>query len=62
MYETEPMEWADTISADVQVYQTINIDNDVLSFKAYLVTGQLLDAFDLVKQEGMPNQLINRRS
>lgn len=62
MYETEPMEWADTITAGVQVYQTINIDNEVLSFKAYLATGQLLDAFDLVKQKGAPNKLIDRIS
>lgn len=61
MYETEPMEWADVIGSHLQVYQTINIDNNMLSFKAYLATGELFDAFDLVKAKGKQNELINKK-
>ena len=61
MYETGPMDWADVIESHVQVYQTIEIDNNTLSFKAYLATGKLLDAFDLVKVKHKQNKLIDRR-
>ncbi|MCQ6957320.1 purple acid phosphatase family protein [Mucilaginibacter aquariorum] len=61
MYETEPMEWADIIASHVQVYHTIDIDNNKLSFRAYLATGELLDAFDLVKNKGKQNKLIDKR-
>lgn len=61
MYETEPMEWADIIGSHLQVYQTIDIDDNLLSFKAYLATGELFDAFDLVKEKGKPNKLINKK-
>ncbi|HMI05404.1 MAG TPA: metallophosphoesterase family protein [Pedobacter sp.] len=60
MYETEPQSWADTISSHLQIYHLIDIDDQVLSFKAYLATGELLDAFDLIKQKGKPNKLANR--
>ncbi|MCD0487936.1 metallophosphoesterase family protein [Pedobacter sp. MC2016-14] len=62
MYETNAMEWADTISSHVQVYQTISIDDKVLSFKSYLATGELLDAFELVKEKGRPNRLIEKKT
>ncbi|WP_114936611.1 purple acid phosphatase family protein [Mucilaginibacter endophyticus] len=61
MYETEPMDWADIIINHTQVYQTINIDGDMLQFKAYLATGEIADAFDLIKRKGKPNQLINKK-
>lgn len=61
MYETEPMDWADIIINHTQVYQTINIDGDTLQFKAYLATGEVADAFDLVKRIGKANQLINKK-
>lgn len=61
MYETEPMEWADMIASHVQVYQTIDINNNTLSFKAYLATGQLLDEFELVKVKDKQNKLVDKR-
>lgn len=60
MYETEPMDWADIIGTHLQLYQLIDIKNDTLSFRAYLATGELFDAFDLIKQKGRPNQLIDK--
>jgi len=61
MYETEAMDWADIIAPDVQVYHKVSIDNETLSFNAYLTTGELLDAFELVKRKGQPNQLISKK-
>ncbi|MDR6944230.1 metallophosphoesterase family protein [Mucilaginibacter pocheonensis] len=61
MYETEPMDWADIIINHTQVYQTINIDGGSLQFKAYLATGEIADAFDLVKRKGKANQLISKK-
>lgn len=61
MYKTDAMDWADTISGNVQLYHTININDGVLSFNAWLSTGELLDAFELQKQKGKPNQLINKK-
>lgn len=61
MYETEPMEWADIIGSHIQVYQLINIKNDTLSFQSCLATGELFDAFDLIKRKGRPNKLIDKR-
>lgn len=60
MYETEPQAWADIITGDLQLYHLIDIDDQVLSFKSYLATGELLDAFDLVKQKGKSNKLVNK--
>ena len=61
MYETEPMAWADIIVNHTQVYHTISINDHTLQFKAYLATGDLFDAFDLIKTPGRPNQMIDKR-
>lgn len=62
MYETEPMEWADIIGSHLQLYHLINIENNRLSFRSYLATGELFDSFELVKEKGRPNQLITAKS
>ncbi len=63
MYNLRPNAWDDFESAErdraaenTQLFQVIRIDEDTLSFKAYTATGQLYDAFDLIKApEGGPN-------
>jgi predicted phosphodiesterase len=62
MYETEPMEWADIIGSHLQLYHLINIENNTLSFQSYLATGELFDSFELIKEKGRPNKLIDKRS
>lgn len=61
MYETEPYEWADVISGHLQLYHVIDIDDKKLSFRSYLATGQLHDAFELTKREGKSNKFTDKR-
>ena len=44
----------------MQIYHLIDIDDQVLSFKSYLASGELLDGFDLIKQKGKPNKLVTK--
>ena len=43
-----------------QLYHTITVDDNQLEFRSYTVTGELYDAFDLLKREGETNQLVER--
>jgi hypothetical protein len=36
------------------------VDKDVLAFKAYTATGELYDAFDLIKQKRKVNKIIDK--
>ncbi|RUL88780.1 purple acid phosphatase family protein [Tautonia sociabilis] len=59
MYDlTENQEWMRRKAEDTQLYQIIRVDGDRLSFEARTAIGALYDAFDLVKREGKPNELI----
>ena len=40
----------------------ITVDNDTLRFQSYTATGDLYDAFDLVKNTKGPNTLVDRKS
>ena len=42
------------------MFQVINIDGDKLKYEAYTATGQLYDAFDLIKRYNKGNQLIDK--
>ncbi|HSH09610.1 MAG TPA: metallophosphoesterase family protein [Oceanipulchritudo sp.] len=41
-----------------QLYQVVEVDHDELRFRAYSATGELYDAFRLIKRSGQANQLI----
>ncbi len=41
-----------------QLYQVISIDGDKLTFSAYTATGKLFDRFQLIKQQGQANRLV----
>ena len=43
-----------------ETYKVINIEKDTLNYRAVTVTGKLYDEFDLVKQTGKANLLINK--
>ncbi len=45
---------------NTQLFQLIEVNGDTLSFAAYTATGELYDAFDLIKQENGPNRVIER--
>lgn len=48
------------VGEDVQLFQILHVGYDLLQFEARLVTGEVYDAFDLVKQPGQINQLVER--
>jgi len=62
MYEYDKsIEWTDVVTGDIQLYSLVTIDNNTLSFRSCLATGEVFDAFDLVKQPGRQNRLIERK-
>ncbi|MEM6829417.1 MAG: metallophosphoesterase family protein [Bacteroidota bacterium] len=68
MYSLRPNAWdgweaeRDRAAENTQLVQVINVDGDKLSYEAYTATGELYDAFDLVKSEkGKPNKFIERK-
>ena len=69
MYSISPGRWENYYGSvemergaeNTQLFQVIHIDGDTLRFHAYMVTGELYDAFDLVKGAGSePNEFIAR--
>lgn len=70
MYDMRPNGWDDFAEAErdrggenTQLFQVISIDGDVLKFESYTPTGELYDAFDLIKSgEGQPNQFVDRQN
>ena len=60
MYENSGHPLMQRIGEDIQLYQIIAVDNDTLSYRSYTVTGELYDAFELIKQEGGANQLVEK--
>ena len=50
----------DRAGGNMQLFQVISISRTVLNFKSITVTGEVYDAFDLVKEDGNSSILINR--
>jgi hypothetical protein len=50
----------DRRAANTQLFQIITINGNTLSYGAYTATGELYDAFDLVKTANAPNKLVNK--
>lgn len=62
MYNLNSNRWMDRAAEDTQLFQVISVTQDTLHFEALTVTGELYDAFDLIKREGAPNLLVERIS
>ena len=60
MYEITKGNYAKTFAENTQLYQIIDIDNDILRFRAFTATGELYDEFQLQKRAEMPNLLIEK--
>ena len=60
MYDIERKPWMVRAAWDTQLSQVIRIHGDRLSFEARTATGRLYDAFDLEKQPGRPNRLVEK--
>ena len=59
MYDLQKVDWMKRAAEDTQLYQIIKVDGDRLNFQAKTATGELYDAFDLVKRPGRPNELVD---
>jgi len=60
MYGLEREPWMRRAAEDTQLFQVITIDSDALAFEARTATGELYDAFELRKQRGKPNVLVDQ--
>jgi len=54
--------WMDVSASYTQLFQLITVQKNILSYQSFTATGELYDAFDLVKQKGKPNRLIEKKS
>ena len=52
----------DKVGESKQLFQVISIDGDKLSYKSYTATGELFDAFDLVKNKNGSNSFVERKN
>lgn len=68
MYNARPDGWEqfkeierDRFGENTQLFQVIHVDGDKLSYASYTATGELYDAFDLIKPAaGWPNRFVER--
>jgi acid phosphatase type 7 len=58
MYNNHRHPFMKRLAEDIQLYQIIHIDGNKLRFEAHTAVGQLYDAFELIKQPGRINELI----
>ncbi len=58
MYDLSAKHWMNRTAENTQLYQIITVDNNRLLYKAVTVIGEVYDTFELRKQPGKPNQLI----
>jgi 3',5'-cyclic AMP phosphodiesterase CpdA len=59
MYNLEHRPMIRRAAEDTQLYQIIHVDHDRLRYEARTATGRLYDAFTLVKQAGLANELVD---
>ncbi len=70
MYRLNPDRWdafegveQDRDAENTQLFQVISIDKDTLKYESYTATGELYDAFDLVRTAGgQANRFIERKN
>ena len=67
MYRSEKdwQQWEAELDRDAentQLAQVITVDHDTVRYQSYTATGDLYDAFDLIKNTKGPNTLVDRKS
>ncbi|GAB4023927.1 purple acid phosphatase family protein [Spirosoma koreense] len=60
MYDIGLQDWMDRAASNTQLYQTITIDGDKLSYQSYTVTGEKYDSFALIKNGKGQNTLLDQ--
>jgi hypothetical protein len=58
MYNIEPKPFMVRVAEDTQLYQVIHIDGSKLRYESRTANGELYDAFELAKEIGKTNQLV----
>ena len=59
-YSLRSDRWMTRGGENSQLYQVISVSGDTLKYRAMTAVGDLYDAFDLLKQPGKPNKLMDR--
>lgn len=57
MYDIGLQDWMDRAASNTQLYQTVTIDGDKLTYQSYTVTGEKYDSFELLKASNGQNTL-----
>jgi 3',5'-cyclic AMP phosphodiesterase CpdA len=52
--------WMEENAVYTQLYHTVTVEGDKLEFRSFKTTGELYDAFDLIKRKGKINRLVNK--
>ncbi len=60
MYDIGLQTWMDRAASNTQLYQTVSIDGDRLTYQAYTVTGEKYDSFVLTKNAKGQNTLVDQ--
>lgn len=60
MYSLSTDKWMDRAASNTQLYQVIRVNGDTLKYEAYTTTGELYDAFSLVKRGDGSNRFIDQ--
>ena len=58
MYKNTDYAFMERVAEDTQLYQIIHVDQDKLRFEARTAIGELYDSFELHKQDGQINKLV----
>ncbi|MBD2755429.1 purple acid phosphatase family protein [Spirosoma validum] len=60
MYDLGLQNWMDRAGSNTQLYQTITINGDKLTYQSYTVTGEKYDSFELLKNGKGQNTLVDQ--
>ena len=61
-YEGDSRALRDKVGNNKQLFQVISIDGNKLSYQSYTATGELFDAFDLIKNKNGKNSFVERKN
>ena len=61
-YEGDSRALRDKVGNNKQLFQIISIDGNKLSYQSYTATGELFDAFDLIKNKNGRNSFVERKN
>ena len=62
MYRIKHRRWMDRVGENMQLFQVISVSRNTLHYRAVTVTGELYDAFNLVKEKNGKKKFIERVS